>query len=165
MKSKQVELLLFGYSRDPTNDDNLLLTEDIIYNICIKYVVRTIDYFKQFHGALIDYDNNLFQVNPSDTKPIGQRNTYCISHYRWNKGKHEMMIQILTHDYHQNGLSIDIVSKLNIITNRWLFDSPNAGETCQFYFEKNKVRVIYHCKQENYHVHSKSIFINIRSLN
>ena len=83
------------------------------------------------NGGTIDRDHNLFQVEPTENN---RHITYCISQSRWNKGKHDMVIRILNHSHNQHGLSIGILTNHAAITSGWLFDSPKAGVSYQFYF-------------------------------
>eukprot|EP01084_Bolivina_argentea_P099840 179404_1 len=126
----RVNLLLFGYLRD-AKSLKTTITEDIILNICLKYYLQKIDHFKAYYGAQIDSENNIFETNPTERD---QQNTHCISQIGWNKGKNEMIIKILNHNFTSHGFSIGILVNKDVKTRVWLFDVKESKLSYQFYF-------------------------------
>ena len=130
-KEMKAELVCFGYLRDPSSR-RMIVPQDIVTTLCVRYYVQRIDYFKEHYGSKIDTEHNIFGVEEGKhDKHI----TYTVSQCGWSRGRHEMSINVINHNYRHFGLSIGILTNPDItVGGQWMFDSKEAGCSYQFYF-------------------------------
>merc|ERR1719295_2120682 len=89
---KQAELLCFGFLRDASSP-HLIIPEDIISTLCVRYFLLRIDYFKGHSASYINEKDNTF----SSTDSSSVFSTYAIAQCGWSRGCHEMSIKVVQH--------------------------------------------------------------------